>query len=83
MGIVHIKRGQERIPLTEKFKQAEAEATVQQLPLIILSPKGDIQLEESAMVGRQFELLPFPVPISRLIKAFNKIVSSCTTEVAV
>lgn len=83
VGIIHIKRGQERVPLTEKFKQAQAEASVEQLPLIILSPKGDIQLEERAMAGRQFELLPFPVSISRLIEAFNKIVSPCTTRAAV
>ena len=83
MGIIHIKRGQERVLLTEKFKQAEAEASVEQLPLVILSPKGDIQLEERAMAGRQFELLPFPGSISRFIEALNKIVSSCTTGAAV
>jgi len=83
VGIIHIRRGQERAPLTERFKQAEAEASVEPLPLIILSPKGDIQLEERAMAGRQFELLPFPVSISRIIDAFNKIVSPCTAEASV
>ena len=83
VGIIHIRRGQERVPLTEKFKQAEAEASVELLPLIILSPKADIQLEERAMAGRCFELLPFPVSISRFIEAFNKIVSPCTTGAVV
>jgi len=75
VGVIHIKRGQERVPLTTKFKQAETEASVESLPLIILSPKGDLQLEERAMASRQFELLPFPVTISRFIEAVNKIVS--------
>jgi two-component system probable response regulator PhcQ len=75
VGIIHIKRGQERVPVTTKFKQAETEASVESLPLIILSPKGDMQLEERAMADRQFELLPFPISISRFIEAFNKIVS--------
>ena len=83
VGIIHIKRGQERVPVTEKFKRAESQANVKSLPLIILSPKGDIQLEERAMADRRFELLPFPVTIPRFIAAFNKMVSPCNTGSAV
>ncbi len=75
VGVIHIKRGQERVPVTEKFKKAESDASVQNLPLIIFSPKGDIQLEDRAMAGRRFELLPFPVAIARITAAFNKIVA--------
>jgi len=75
VGVIHIKRGQERSPITEKFKQAEAQANVEQLPLIILSPKGDLQLEERAMTDRRTLLLPFPLSIARLLDAVNKIVA--------
>lgn len=80
VGVIHIKRGQERVPLTRALAKAEAEAGVEMLPLVILSPKGDIQLEERAMADRQFELLPFPVSISRVIEAFNKLKIPCTAE---
>ncbi len=83
VGIIHIKRGQERVPVTEKFKQAEAEASVEPLPLIILSPKGDIQLEDLTMKDRQFILLPFPVVISRFISAFKSLVAPSPAEVVV
>ena len=71
VGVIHISYGRERVPLTTRFKEAEAEADVENLPLLILSPKGDIQLEDRTMAGRSYKLLPFPVAISRVIEALN------------
>ena len=75
VGIIHIKKGRERAPVTSEFLKAEAEAGAGPLPLIILSPKGDITLEDKAMAKRRFELLHFPVSISRFIGVFNALAS--------
>ena len=82
MGIIHIKNGRERASVTSEFMKAEAETGVAPLPLIFLSPKGDIALEEKAMAKRRFEMLAFPLSISRFIGAFNKLISPCIAEVA-
>jgi hypothetical protein len=74
IGIIQIRNPRERVMLTTKFKDAEAEADVEPLPLIIFSPKGNIQLEENFMANRSAELLPFPITISRIIGKFNKLV---------
>ncbi|MBN2375610.1 MAG: HDOD domain-containing protein [Sedimentisphaerales bacterium] len=74
IGIVHIKSGREREAVTKRYLGAEAEVGVTPLPLIIFSPKGDIQLEERNMANRRFELLPMPILISRIVGAFNQLV---------
>jgi len=75
VGIIHIKNGRERAPVTSEYLKAEAEKGVAPLPLIILSPKGDIALEEKAMANRRFELLAFPLSVFRVIGAFNALVA--------
>ena len=83
VGIIRIKTGTERVPLTTRYKEAETEAGGVQLPLIILSPKGDIKLEDRFVDGRKFELLPLPVSISRIITALNRVTSQIPMETAV
>ena len=74
VGIIHIKNGRERAPVTAEFLKAEADACIAPLPLIILSPKGDIALEDGAMVNRRCELLSFPVCVARFIDVHNRLV---------
>ena len=76
LGIIHITNPRERVMITSKFKTAESQADLKPLPLIILSPKGNIQLEDNAMQNRQFILLPFPVTIARLIDACNSLAAT-------
>ena len=73
LAIVHVKSGRERLSLTNKLKKVEKERGGNPLPTLIISPKGDIQMEENTMAGRKFELLPFPVSVSRLIHVINKL----------
>jgi HD-like signal output (HDOD) protein/DNA-binding response OmpR family regulator len=75
IGIIHIKNGGQRVLLTTKYKEAETKAGDLRLPLIILSPKGDIKLEDSFMEDRQVELLPLPVSIACFIDASNKLLT--------
>ena len=74
IGIVHINSGRERQVVTKQYLDAEVKLGVAPLPLIIFSPKGDLQLEEQNMANRRFELLPMPILISRIVKAFNQLV---------
>ncbi len=83
IGIIHIKNGGQRVLLTTKYKEAETKAGDLRLPLIILSPKGDIKLEDSFMEDRQVELLPLPVSISRFIDASNKLLTLSYMETAI
>jgi len=76
IGIIHIKNPRERVMITSKYKTVESEADLKTLPLIIFSPKGNIQLEENAMQKRQFTLLSFPVTVARIIDAFNTLATT-------
>jgi HD-like signal output (HDOD) protein/DNA-binding response OmpR family regulator len=71
LAVIHIKSGRERLSITSKLKKAEKELGCEPLSLLIISPKGDIQLEENAMPGRKFESLSFPVAVSKIIDAVN------------
>ncbi len=73
LGIVHIAQASERIMATTKLKQAEAGAGGERLPLVILSPAGNLTLEESAMAGRRVELLPYPLALSRWVAAVRNV----------
>ena len=74
VGIIHIRRGTEKVSLTTEYKKAESEAGVENLPLIILSPKGDTMLEDGFMAKRHYKLLPFPITIQQFIRTLNELV---------
>jgi len=80
VGIVYIKKGREKSRLTRTFKEAEAKAGIKNLPLIIFSPKGEMQLEDQVMAQRSCVKLPIPVVIPRIIEAVNSILSPSLLE---
>jgi HD-like signal output (HDOD) protein/CheY-like chemotaxis protein len=71
--IAHLPSVRERSPITKTLREAEFEAGVSDLPTIILSPKANLALDESAMARRPSVLLPSPVVLPRLIDAINKL----------
>ena len=73
VGIIHIRRGTEKVSLTTEYKKAESEAGVKNLSLIILSPKGDTMLEEGFMAKRHYKLLTFPITIHHFISTFTEL----------
>ncbi len=82
VGIVHLATTHERSSLTQEFVAAESEEGATQLPLIVLSPKGTLQLEERTMAERRYELLPTPVVVRQIIEAVNRLVGSSHTQAA-
>jgi hypothetical protein len=73
LGIVHFTHVNERTPLTDQLKKAEEEAGVGLLPLVLLSPNANIELEERAMSGRNYRLMPSTLTIWRLVDAINAV----------
>jgi len=76
LGMVYLKSVNERVMLTTRYKEAEQNAQVQNLPLILFSPQGNIALENNFMANRRFEMLPFPTFIPRILTTINSILSS-------
>ena len=82
IAVVHLNHVRERIPTTKAVRDAEREAGVGTLPLVILSANGNLQLEDRAMAGRAFQLLPYPVTVNRFIDAVNTVSAKGATEAA-
>jgi HD-like signal output (HDOD) protein/CheY-like chemotaxis protein len=72
VAVVHITHARDRVPLTTKLKQAEAEENVTGLPLVILSPSGKLTLEDGFMASRTAQHLSTPLVLPRFIRAIHK-----------
>jgi len=76
IAVVHIASPTERVTVTTRLRRAEEEAgIVTKLPVLLLSPKGNILLEDSAMQGRPHALLSTPTAITRFTKAVNTLIA--------
>jgi len=82
VGVVHLGHSRHRTPLAGKLREAEKAAGVEPLPLVILSPSGDLKLDDRAMAGRQAQLLAYPATAVRLVEAFNTVCAAEHAEVA-
>ena len=76
VGVVNIAHARDRVMLTTRFKQAEAEAGAANLPLIVLSPTGKLTLEDGFMAGRRAQHLATPFVLPRFLRAVNEATAS-------
>jgi len=76
VAVVHARLGREKARLTAKLLAAESESGVAPLPLIILSPKGEIELEDKVMKQRSCRGVPTPVTVSRFVRVYNELIGS-------
>ncbi len=72
-AVVHIKYGRDKIYLSNQLAEQEEAQGVAGLPLIIVSPKGDIVLDNTIMRDRKVKLLPFPFTVRRFIGELNSL----------
>lgn len=72
VGIVHLRDVRDRVRISEEYAAAEVQSGARDLPVIVLSPKGDLGLVDDVMADRHHELLPTPVVIARFIEAINR-----------
>ncbi len=82
LGVVHLTVASDREHLSQAYADAEGKAGVRDLPLIVLSPKGDLGVKESVMSNRHHQLLPTPLTVSRLLEAIDRALAAQRRGVA-
>ncbi|HRQ72185.1 MAG TPA: HDOD domain-containing protein [Phycisphaerales bacterium] len=82
VGVVHFSSPADRLPVSQAYASAEADAGVGRLPLIVLSQEGTVAPEESVAEGRRVLMLPTPTPMARLTGALNAAVEACGARAA-
>lgn len=80
IAIVHAHASRERVALGNALGAAQSKAGVANLPLLILSPKGNISLEPRIMDNRVHAMLRTPLALSRFIDTVNSLSGSATVE---
>lgn len=75
LAVVHIAAAKERKELAERFAGAEREAGVHGLPVLMLSPAGQLVLDDIAIGGRKCQALSTPTATSRFIAAVNTVLA--------
>ncbi|MEM7576891.1 MAG: HDOD domain-containing protein [Planctomycetota bacterium] len=76
VAIVRLTNVRDRDPLTGKLRGWEFEQGVSRLPLLLVSPKGNLTLEDSAMNGRAVQCLAEPVLPRQLASALNALLQT-------
>ncbi|MFI5381555.1 MAG: HDOD domain-containing protein [Tepidisphaerales bacterium] len=76
IGVVHLRKADERTPVTGMYLAAESKAKAGRLPLIVISPGGEAALEDSAMTGRLHQLLSSPMVVSRFFRAVQRLAAT-------
>lgn len=69
--ILHIADARELGELASRARDAESDAGASHLPLVTLSPKGDLVPPPSVTEGRVCYQLPTPVTVARLVSTLN------------
>lgn len=64
LAVIRLDSVRDRDMVCSMVRRAEAEAGVLGLPMIIISPKGDLALDANQMEGRPVRLLPSPTSVS-------------------
>lgn len=71
VAIVHIEQSKDRAALSASLLHAERAERAFNLPLLILSPTGDLTLDEQALEGRRHARLPSTLTLGAFIDALN------------
>jgi HD-like signal output (HDOD) protein/CheY-like chemotaxis protein len=74
IGIMHITRARDRDRITSAFRTAESKAEVGPLPMIVLSPNGNIKPLERVLQGRPFVLARTPITVARFISLARRLI---------
>lgn len=70
IAVVHLSNVRDRAAVSSLLEQAEEKAGVTKLPLVVISPLGKLNVEESTARGRpRVELVASPMPVSRFLRA--------------
>lgn len=73
LGVVHLSHAREKVPLTTALRAAESEARVKNLPLLLISPAGQLTLEQRALEGRSVVQMPIPFTLAQFTQAVSSL----------
>ncbi|MEM9882036.1 MAG: HDOD domain-containing protein [Planctomycetota bacterium] len=73
LAVVHVRTVRERDAVTRQLQTAEMKAGLGKLPLVLISPRGNLELDASASPGRSIRLLATPLPPRRLVTAMARL----------
>ncbi|MEZ6242715.1 MAG: HDOD domain-containing protein [Phycisphaerales bacterium] len=76
LAVVRVRAADERAPLTRKLLDMEKDAGVQGLPLLILSPAGNLLIQENHLQGRTYQTLAAPTTRDRIRSAVDSLMQS-------
>jgi len=81
LGVISFRQMRERVPLTAQYKAKETELGLSNLPLLIISPAGNIMPENSLMAGRNVECITTPLTIGRFVSTVNRLMAKSGEKV--
>jgi hypothetical protein len=73
IAVVRMTNVREREALTGWLKATEFEKGTGKLPVLMLSPRGNLTLDDSALPGRRVELHAEPFPYPRLLTTLQRL----------
>ncbi|MEM6854120.1 MAG: hypothetical protein AAF593_06900, partial [Planctomycetota bacterium] len=76
IAVAHLRSVRERTDVGNLLRTADNQAGGQKLPVLVLSPKGNIELDENVTLGRAVRHLAMPVHPKALIKQMTKLAQS-------
>ena len=76
IAVAHLRSVRERTDIGNLLRTADNQAGGRKLPVLVLSPKGNIELDENVTLGRAVRHLAMPVHPKALIKHMTKLAQS-------
>ncbi len=75
LAVVHITDIRQRLELSEELARLEAQLAVSNLPVLMLSPGGKLQLPPTALQGRDALALPSILTVERYLAAMQSLLT--------
>ncbi len=82
IAVVHAATPRDRASLAERLRNAERQAGVSPLPLLVLSNGAQAALPEQLLAARRFLALPLPVGTEDFVQAVNKLMGKHAVRAA-
>lgn len=80
IGVVHISAARDIVMASTRFANAEQAAGCAKLPLIVISPLGQLNVEPGLAAGRTVVRLPSPLGVHQFVDAVNKLLDGALTQ---
>ena len=82
IAVARMTSPNECVPVSQMLAQAEQQAGVSNLPLIVISPKGTLQLQAGLIQNRPVRLLAEPLQVDRFAEAISALLTARSVNAA-